>query len=187
MRAFLAITLPEDVRRSLTVLQEDLAGSRADVKWVEPPNLHVTLKFFGEIAEQERQAIEALLARVAQREPRFTLAVEGVGAFPTLTAPRVVWVGLGEGKDAAARIAQTIDREGDASPLQREERPFAAHITLGRVRSGRNRPALVQRLRAVSWQPPGPWQVTSLTLYQSILGSEGPRYSALADIPLKTL
>jgi len=101
-----------------------------------------------------------------------------------LTAPRVVWVGTSGGRDTVLRIAASIERECEAIQLPREERPFAAHVTLGRVRSPRGRQALYQRLRDTAWRPPGPWRVTALTLYQSVLGSGGPRYTALDEVPL---
>jgi 2'-5' RNA ligase len=71
-----------------------------------------------------------------------------------------------------------------AIPLRKEERAFSPHITLGRVRSPRGRQALVEELRTVSWEPPPPWRVSSVTLYQSLLHPAGPQYTILADLPL---
>ena len=185
MRAFIGIGLPEDIRRSLTQLQRELAESQADVKWVAGDHLHVTLKFLDEISEEQRRAIETLLGSVAEREEPFPLSLAGVGAFPSVNAPRVVWAGLSEGKEIGARIAQAIEAEGRTIGLRQEERPFSPHLTLGRVRSPKQREALTQRLSAVRWQLPPPWRVSSLTFYQSVLSSAGPRYTVLADIPLK--
>ena len=187
MRAFIGIVLPAAVRSSLAGLQRRLGESGADVadvKWVEPDHLHVTLKFLDEITDEQRRHVEALLGRIAAEEPPFTLAMDRVGAFPSLTAPRVLWVGLSEGKEAVIRIAEAIEREGATLSLRSEERPFAAHVTIGRVRSPRRREALVQRLQASTWEPPAPFQVTALTLYRSDLSASGPRYTALAEIPL---
>ena len=184
MRAFLGIALPRGVQQSLAALQGELATSHADVKWVEPPNLHVTLKFLDEISEAQRRTIEALLARVAGREESFLLGLGAVGAFPSVESPRVIWVGLTEGKERVAHLAERIEQESSAILLRREERPFSAHLTLGRVRSPRGRGALTQRLRAAMWQPPPPWSVSTVTLYQSVLRSDGPRYTVLADVPL---
>lgn len=184
MRAFVAVDLPAHVRSALAELQQDLARSNADVKWVEPPNLHVTLKFLGEITDDERRAVEALLQRVAGETPPFALTLEELGAFPSVAAPRVLWVGIREGKEPVVRMAEAIEREGAAIPLPRDARPFAAHVTLGRVRSPRHRQALAQRLRDAAWRAPDPWEVTTLTLYQSVLGPAGPRYTVLADVPL---
>src|SRR3989338_7509650 len=124
MRAFIAIHLPDEVRASLAGLQRELAQSRADVTWVEPDHLHVTLKFLGEITDEQRQAIEAMLHRIAAQEQPFSLSVEGVGAFPSIESPRVIWVGLAEGKEAATRLAQRIEEEGKALSLRQGGRPF---------------------------------------------------------------
>lgn len=184
MRAFIGIALPDAVRSSLAGLQRQLSESGADVKWVEAENLHVTLKFLDEITDEQRRRVEELLARVAGGQGAFTLGLKQVGAFPSTSSPRVLWVGLAEGRDAAMRIAQAIEQEGQAISLRREERPFAAHVTLGRVRTPRNRAALSQRLQEIVWSPPAAWRVPSLTLYESVLSSAGPRYTALADFPL---
>lgn len=184
MRAFIALVLPDAARDALERLQQELRASRADVKWVEPDNLHVTLKFLGEISEAERQALERMLRQLATSMEPFALGLSGVGAFPSVSAPRVIWVGLGEGVEAAAHLAQAIEREGASIPLPREDRPFSAHVTLGRVRSPRGRQVLVVALKQSRWQPPSAWQVNAVTFYQSVLGSGGPQYTVLADIPL---
>ena len=187
MRTFLAITLPTEVQDALSNLQQTLAESRAKVKWVAPENLHVTLKFLGSMTEERRQAMAAMLRQVARDDEPFPLGVDGgVGAFPSMTSPRVIWVGLSTGKDVVTRLAAAIEREGEALALfAKAERPFAAHVTLGRVRSPKHRHALVRALQECAWKAPAPWRVTSLTLYQSVLGSEGPTYSVLFDAPLR--
>ncbi|MDP3703885.1 MAG: RNA 2',3'-cyclic phosphodiesterase [Candidatus Omnitrophota bacterium] len=196
MRAFIGISLPDGVRTRLASLQQQLDASRADVKWVEPSNLHVTLKFLDEITQEQRLTVEALLGRVAGHERAFILELGHADAFPSTDAPRVLWVGLAQGKETVVRLAQAIERDGPAIPLRRarpgagpsragEERPFAAHVTLGRVRTPRNRAALSQRLQESVWSPPEAWHVSSLTLYESVLSSAGPHYNMLADIPLQ--
>jgi len=184
MRAFIGIALPDAVRSSLVGLQRQLGESGADVKWVEAGNLHVTLKFLDEITEEQRGHVEALLGRLAGGEAPFTLGLKPVGAFPSVRAPRVVWVGLEEGRESAVRIAEKIEQGCQTHRLRREERPFAAHVTLGRVRSPRRCEALAQRFQTLAWEPPEPFQVTALTLYRSDLHSSGPRYTALAEVPL---
>lgn len=184
MRAFIAVSLPEEVRTSLANLQRELARSGADVKWVEPENLHLTLKFLDEITDEQRREVETLLRRIGTQHHAFMLALHEAGAFPSVNAPRVVWVGCGEGAEVLARIAGQVEQESATWGFRKEERPFAAHLTIGRVRSPRRRQELAQSLQTTSWQPPAPWRVEMLTLYQSVLGSAGPRYTSLADIPL---
>jgi len=183
MRAFLGIGLSETVRDAIAALQRELATSGADVTWVVPAHLHVTLKFLDEISEEQRRAIEERMGLLARQEAAFGLGLEGIGAFPSLEAPRVIWIGLAQGKERVAHLAQSIEREAAMLQLRREARPFAAHLTIGRVRSARHRAALAQRLREVSWRPPAAWQATSLTLYESMLSASGPRYTVLAVFP----
>lgn len=185
MRAFIGLPLPEDVRGALARLQRELADSGADVKWVVPDSLHITLKFLDEISGAQRQAIEELLTRIVRGEPPWMVRLDRVGAFPSMQAPRVIWVGLVEGQETLRRLAETIERDGAAIPLRKEARPFSAHLTLGRVRSSRRLQALAQRLRETPWQGPPPWRVTSIVLYQSVLTPAGPTYSVLAEIPLR--
>lgn len=184
MRAFIGIALPDTIRSSLAGLQRQLQESGADVKWVEADNLHVTMKFLDEITDEQRRTVEELLTHVAGQEPPFPLGLKEVGAFPSVRAPRVVWVGLEEGRESVVRIAEKIEQGCRTYGLRREERPFAAHVTLGRVRSPKRRDRLAQRLQSTLWQPPEPFQVTTLTLYRSDLSSSGPRYTVLAEIPL---
>ena len=184
MRAFVGIALPAGVRDVLVALQRELSQSQADVKWVEPENLHFTLKFLDEISEDQRQEVERMLGRIAAQATPFPIQLTRLGAFPSLTAPRVVWVGMSEGKEPLTRIAQAIEEGARAMGLRREERPFASHLTLGRVRSPQRREELAQRLRTLQWTAPPAWQVSAITLYQSVLNSSGPHYGMLADIPL---
>ncbi len=184
MHAFIGIALPDAIRTSLQQLQFELAQSHADVKWVEPANLHVTLKFLDEITEAQRTAVEVMLREVAEQHAPFMLSLKQLGAFPSAEAPRVIWVGLEEGKELTRAIAEQIEAHGVRLSLRKEERQFAAHLTLGRVRSPKHRDALAQQMRVSQWQSPSPWQVSALTLYQSVLDAGGPRYTVLADIPL---
>ena len=185
MRAFIGIPLPGDIRACLERLQRELAASGADVKWVAPDHWHVTLKFLDEMSHEQRHAVEALLARLVRREAPFQIRLEGLGAFPSMQAPRVVWVGITQGNEALARLAGAIDREGAALDLRAEARAFSPHLTLGRVRSPRGRAALARQLETTAWPAPAAWRVASLVLYQSVLSPEGPHYTALADIPLR--
>ena len=184
MRAFVAIPLPVLHREALAVLQHELASSGADVAWVGPEQLHVTLKFLGAITELQRHALEARLRPIAAETAPCTLSLNEVGAFPSVASPRVVWVGIQEGRETLVRLAEAIEQAGEAIGVPREARPFAAHVTLGRVRSGTRRQALTERLRAVRWTPPPPWHATAMILYESVLSSAGSRYTILADIPL---
>ncbi len=185
MRAFLAIALPQACCASLAQLQRQLKRAKADVKWVEPQQLHVTLKFLGEISEPQRLRVEVLLRDVARGASPLHLALDQLGAFPSLSAPRVIWVSLRGDVEWLSELVKRLERELAACGFPSEDRPFAAHITLGRVRSSRGRSALVSGVNDVAWHPPEPWIAHEMILYHSELSSAGPRYTVLAEIPLR--
>ena len=185
MRAFVALRLPEETRRSLAALQRQLADSGADGKWAAPEQLHVTLKFLGKTPPPDPAAVETLLRGIATRTASFPLALGALGAFPSARAPRVIWVGLAEGRERVIGLARAIESSGGSiSGWVTEERAFAAHVTLGRARSPRGRAALAAQLERAAWIPPAPWQVEQVVLYESVLRPDGPRHTPLAEIAL---
>ena len=184
MRAFIGVALPNLVRLSLTSLQRRLAESRADVKWVEPSNLHVTMRFLGEIDEARDQLVSDALRRVAVQSGAFETSLSRLGTFPSGSSPRVIWVGIERGQEELVRIAELLERQLTAIGLPGDNRRFVAHVTLGRVRSDRDLGQLVQALSATEWPAPPPWSTAAVTLYRSKLSPEGPHYTALLDVPL---
>lgn len=182
MRLFVALPAGDAVRDEAAKLIRSLSRCGADVKWVEPENLHWTLHFFGETPEDRLGELKGLVGGAAASEPPFELALGDAGAFPSASAPRVVWLGLSKGETEMSRLAA-----GLAASLKRkgwpvEERPFAAHLTLGRVRSSRGTGALAGELRRTRGGAGG--TAERLVLIQSRLGSQGPVYSELFSAPL---
>lgn len=186
MRAFIAIELPAAVRQALVKVQEELAQARADVKWVEEDHLHVTMRFLGEITAPQRQGIEGCLHDVASRFRTIQLSLSSLGAFPSPSSPRVIWVGIEQGKDELARLAQELERQLEGLEIQKEERGFVAHVTLGRVRSSRHRAQLTSQLNGLTWRPPEPFWADHLAFFQSSLTSAGAVYTPLATAPFRT-
>ena len=183
MRAFLAVELPRPTQTMLAGVQRTLAEAGADVKWVEPHNLHVTVRFLGEIDEPQRRTVESLTARVASRTAPVPVRLSHVGAFPSLRAPRVVWVGIEEGREPLLRMAEQLEEELVRAGFQQEARAFEAHATLGRVRSARRRTELVERLTQFAWpSAPEPFVADHLTLFHSALSPSGPTYLPLARL-----
>ena len=183
MRAFLALSLPEPVCQSLAALQQELSTAGSDVGWVQPDQLHLTLKFLDDISEEQRQAIEQRAAAIAAAVPRIELSLGELGAFPTTRAPRIIWVGAKLGRQQIVDVATQLEAAARELGLRREERPFSAHVTLGRVRSSRGQDRLIEQMQQVAWTPPAPWTVEAITLYLSILGSAGAQHTVLAEWP----
>lgn len=144
-------------------------------------NLHVTLKFLGQVDEARVGAIGDALMAVARRTPAFDVNVGGLGAFPTPMRARILWVGLAPAAPLAA-LAAEVDATLAALGIEPEARPFAAHVTLGRVRESRRKPALADALARPA--DCGRLAVTRVSLIRSELHPRGARYTELASVLL---
>jgi len=183
-RLFIAVPVAEEVRRAAARLIGGLRDSGADFKWVEPENLHLTLRFLGATPRDRLPEIEALLRRAAQRR-RFEASFTGVGAFSSWDDPRVVWVGVGQGAGELAALAESL------GPSE-AGRPFAAHLTIGRRRGldglgaaarMRRRPDDRKEVRWSAWAaaaqagfPELRQMVDKIVLFESRLTPRGPVY-----------
>ena len=109
MRTFIAIELSGEIKNSLAQIESHLKYSGADVKWVSPDNIHLTLKFLGEISEEKCEKVKAALDEVAKTSAPFEISIKDIGAFPKLEFPRVIWVGLEKGAKESAELSAKID------------------------------------------------------------------------------
>jgi 2'-5' RNA ligase len=184
IRAFLAVDLPASLRAVLSRAQESLKKSGADVKWVPVGNIHITLKFFGNITDVQVADISEAVAAVARGQRPFSLMVTDAGAFPSPKSPRVVWLGVGGDLEIMRDFHRRLEAALAALGFPPEDRPFSPHLTLGRVKSPAGRTALSRSL--VNLPPPGapPFQVQEIILFRSNLTPQGATYLPLKVIPL---
>ncbi len=182
MRAFTALEVSGGVLDSLVSFQQEISATGADIRLVERENLHFTVKFLGEISEAQaadaRSRLEKLTLRGAEVE------VKGAGAFPSSARPRVVWAGVAREHEAVVSpIAQAViaSLEGIG---EKDDRPFRAHITLGRVRTGRNSSELSDLLRESADREFGLVRLSELKLKSSVLTPSGPVYKDLGRYTL---
>lgn len=183
----MAILLPDTVRAALGAEIERLRPLARGVGWVASDNLHVTLKFLGTVEPERLDPATSALATVATTVAPFELAVVGLGAFPSPTRARVLWAGLAAGADAAARLAGSIDSALAGHGFAPEGRPFAGHVTLGRVREPRGDRGLASGLAAGVGRRFGGLVVDRFALMRSDLSPGGARYSLIAAWPLSAL
>lgn len=183
MRAFVAIDAPDKVLDALAGFQAELAGTGADLKLVERRNLHFTVKFLGEITEGQAAEVASRLSRLGIAGA--AVEVRGVGAFPSPGRPRVLWAGVAPEHEAlVSPIARAVITALDGI-RESDERPFQAHITLGRVRSFRKSSELGEFLRANSARSFGGALLSELKLKSSVLTPGGPIYRDIGAFPLK--
>lgn len=182
-RAFIAIDIDEAVRNKMVAAQGQLEATGADVKLVEPQNVHVTMKFLGDVPDGKLGEITAALERAAAGTPKFDIEVKGIGAFPNLNYIRVVWAGVEEGKDAITGLQKRIESELEKIGFPRES-GFVPHLTIARVRTARQKDRLASFAREMSGTEFGVTRALTVELKQSTLTPKGPVYSTLAKVGL---
>ncbi len=183
-RTFLGVAVSNDTRRRCTTVQKELAAV-ADVKWVEPANLHVTLLFLGELDDRDLMAVCKAATAAARREPPFTLRVSGLGAFPTPRRPKVLWGGIAEGDDSLIRLHTAVAAPLiDSGVYRKEDRDYTPHLTLGRANADDDSNRLAVELpKRAAWDG-GTTAVEELVVFSSELRKAGPEYAVLARSPL---
>jgi 2'-5' RNA ligase len=188
LRLFVALEPPDLVQRRLGALQSELkraAGRHsAEVKWVPPENIHLTLQFLGAVPEERVGDVERALAEAAAAAAALALEVRGAGGFPNARRPRVLWAGITGDLALLGALAAELGRRLAPLGFPPEERAFSAHLTLGRARDPHGLPGLAAALSSVSTGPGAPWRAHEVVLFQSHLSPAGPRYEALARVPL---
>jgi 2'-5' RNA ligase len=189
MRAFIAIELPQGIKDAISCLQAKLKATGADVKWVSPSNIHLTLKFLGEIDEKTRDAVIEVMQEISSGIGQFSIKLGSIGAFPRIQSPRIIWIGLAQGHDQVKTIAQRLETELETCGLAKENREFSSHITIGRIRSLKNKDELaagISKLDGTVTENLGEFLAGKITLFKSTLTPQGPIYEKLQETNLKT-
>ena len=181
MRLFIALEIPVAVRENLAALLKSLQAISPETGWVRPENLHLTLKFIGEVCETKLAAIRSALATVRSDRP-VTLRFRGLGFFPDEKHPRVFWAGI-EASSNLRALASDIERATEKLGIQRKQRPFSPHLTLARF----EHPRLPEKLRSAIQENAardfGSLRTNQFHLIESKLKSSGAEYTTVESFP----
>jgi 2'-5' RNA ligase len=184
MRLFIAVNLDENLRQAIAEAEGRLRASGADVKWVAPESIHITLKFLGWVDDARIPEVRQALAAALHGATGFRLALEGIGSFPTPTAPRVVWVGVKDGREGLAALAERVEAAMEPLGFEREARAFSPHVTIGRCKSPQGRERLVTAMREERDRQFGEMEVRRVDLMRSDLRPTGPIYTSQREFDL---
>jgi RNA 2',3'-cyclic 3'-phosphodiesterase len=186
MRAFVAVPVGDAVRDALANATAQLAKAGADVKWVERHNVHLTLKFLGDLPEAAIDKLRGHLREEAARWAPIALEVRGLGRYPSHGPPRVVWAGCRGDVARATALEAAITRHAESVGGVLQGRAWTPHLTLGRVRSDRRSRALDVIIASAADTPFGSLPVSAFVLYKSTLTPDGPVYEPIETFTLKT-
>ena len=186
MRIFIGVELDDTVRESAAAAAASLRtqlGARVQARWIPADNLHITLWFIGEVAEDRAEQILRALG-VPFPDESFDVRVAGAGSFPLSGAPRVFWLGVTSGAERLARLHAEIARRLQPLGIEPERRPYSAHVTLARVKEARDYRGLRAALREIA-AGAGTSRVRAVTVFRSRLSPKGATYEALLRVPLQ--
>ncbi len=183
MRTFIAIPLPGECQSMLERVQASLRSFKADVRWTAIPSIHLTLKFLGEIDRELLPSLSDTLRGTVALQP-VSLCIRGLGGFPSLHSPRVIWCGV-EGESAKlAELQAAVERACGTLGFAQEDRKFHPHLTLGRVQGKKNLQPLLDYIR-IGTEVEASFTVDHFNLYQSVLTPHGAKYTVLEKFELK--
>ncbi|HZF21434.1 MAG TPA: RNA 2',3'-cyclic phosphodiesterase [Dongiaceae bacterium] len=184
VRSFVSIDVEdEQILSKIESILSSLSSLGGDLKPVERENIHLTLKFLGNVSASKVEEVESVFAQVTF--PPFSLEIRGAGAFPNLKRMNVIWVGVGEGWSQVELVFEQTEKLLHQLGFSRETRPFSPHITVARVKSGRKRDEIAAFLGHLADESFGTFPVEEVRLKQSILSPSGPKYSTLFEIPAR--
>ena len=187
MRAFIAVEIPSEIRDGITDMRRKLKKTGADARWVKTENMHLTLRFLGnDVPRETVEVIGTLLHQHLSPVKQFRITISGLGAFPNATRPRIVWVGIQPPDGPLMALREAVENAvEEAGWPTRDDRRFAAHLTLGRVKS-QSGIGKLRRVLESGWNDPvGSTIVDSVALIRSNLTRSGPVYETLTTVPLR--
>lgn len=179
MRSFIAIELHETVKKILAEFQQEMKKCGPDVRWTRLDNIHLTLKFLGNIEEDKADTIAEKIKGACKGRSGFKIGITGTGVFPNDRSPRVLWAGI-DLNDEIIALHEKIEDAMASVGFEREKRRFSPHLTLGRFRSPGGKQAALDKLDSYREKIFGIMDVNSVLLMRSDLGPGGAKYTKIA-------
>ena len=174
IRCFIAVEVPTAVKHQLAKIQE--RNQLSELAWVKPENIHLTIKFLGDICQADQPKIEKSLTEIANQHQSFMIKIGSLGAFPNFFQPKVIWAGIEKNRDTIVALAYQINKALGTIGYPIEKRPFIPHVTLARVRP----PVNMKKISSHQFHEIPLVSVKQISLMQSRLLPSGPVYDRLS-------
>jgi len=183
IRTFICIELPSNLKTQLEKVTEELKKqSKAKISWVKASNLHLTLRFLGDITKDQVSTIKSCVEQASQNINNFAITASGLGTFPNSKRPRVFWVGINDTSKNLLSLQRRVEQELVKAGFEASDHPFSPHLTLGRVKEG-NAQELAEKLSIIKFEPLN-FDVSELIVMRSDLRAGGSIYTKLEIVKL---
>lgn len=184
MRTFLAIEIEPYIKNKIEESQEIIADSESsNIKFVEIENIHLTLKFFGEIDENQLEQITDIINQSIKKYEPYTIKIVNIGAFPNIYNPRVIWTGIKDKNNTTVKLIEELDKKFNKIGFKKEKN-YVPHITIGRVKNISDKEKLSQTLKNINKKYHGKMEIKSICLKSSTLTPDGPIYKNIKEFDL---
>lgn len=184
IRSFIAVEIPEKIISSIDRVQEGIKNYGFKIRWVRPERIHLTLKFLGNIKAADTENVGRAVFEAAKAYTPLSLKVKGIGVFPGIRRPRVVWVGITGQLETLGRLQKTLDENLEAIGFPKEKRPFKGHLTLGRIQKKIDTKTFIEALDTFGNFETETFTADRVVLYKSELKASGAVYTKLMSARL---
>ncbi len=185
IRTFIAISLPDHVLHGIGNVQASLKRSGFNIRWVRKEGIHLTLRFLGDVPKGQVEQIGSAISAAAGGFSPFTLKGYGIGVFPDLRRPRVVWAGISGDLEVLHNLHSKLESQLKSIGFAKEKRPLKGHLTVGRIKKRIDKAALKTALEGFKGFETDPFTAEAVILYQSTLRPQGALYTKLAEIEFR--
>lgn len=179
LRIFIAIELPEEIQKKLGDFANSIKNSQDKISLVSPQNIHLTLKFLGNVPINDIASIQSIISETAKLYTPFEASVKGTGIFPNERSPRILWIGTDKGKETIKKIYTDLENKLASIGIPKEERGFTAHLTIGRIKYIKDIKEFAQNISKHKEDLFGNFVVNGISLVKSTLTPKGSVYEIL--------
>ncbi len=184
IRTFIAVDIPQEIKMEIDKAISELRPLAPEIRWVKAANLHLTLRFLGDISKDLVSDLASELAQNLNGFGQFQISLAGVGGFPNLKKARVIWIGAGEGCQRMTEVAASVEKACISGGFGKADKPFSCHLTIGRVKFPKGHEKLVSHIESMQFRSPL-FPVSEVAIFKSDLLPAGPKYTRLETVPLQ--
>jgi 2'-5' RNA ligase len=184
MRLFISIEIPDAIKNNIEKLIKELGTHLTPIKWVDKKNLHLTIKFLGEVDGSRIEELKGLTKESIGEMGKLSISIKGIGVFPDSMHPRMIWVGLGNGLAKVREVSQKVEKLLSSKGFREEENEFTPHLAIGRIKSEINIISLKRFMDENKDMDLGSFDAENLSIVKSTLKPTGPVYEIIGQVKL---